>query len=280
MEQVPPRSVYTNGATSVTLVGGTTDAVVDEATTQALTTLTITGEAGIATASGNALTTFNLNKMGSASGLTVTNSTAGHTDTVTINTLSGGTVPVFRDDVAKTISVVATGASNSVAVTDGLAGVVNLSFTNNGTGTLTLGTLTEGGLTGTSGVTTGTFTLAGTGAINVGTAFSLTYNGNTYGTLTQNGTGAVTGTVNVGQNFAGGTAQGDVITVGGAGATTISGSIVGGSGGSNTAIFSGDVYTVARRCGCFPASRSLNCQVLTSVAMPPAQLLGPGVVPA
>ncbi|MEI6297704.1 MAG: hypothetical protein WCO84_08795, partial [bacterium] len=92
---------------------------------------------------------------------------------------------------------------------------------------------------------TSTFTLAGTGAINVGTAFSTAYNGNSYATLTQNGTGAVTASVTATQNFAGGTSTGDVITIGTTGATAISGSIVGGSGGNNTAIFLGAPKTVA-----------------------------------
>ena len=238
-------SVYVNGATAVTLSGGTTDAVVDEATVQTLTTLSLTGAAGTSTAAGTALTTFNINHAISGSGLTVTNGKAGHTDTVNISGDTGSSTyvgPVFNDAVASTINVIATGAANSISVSDALAGKVNLSFTNNGTGTLTLGTLTEAGFTGS----TSTFTLGGTGAIKVGTAFSTAYNGNNYATLTQSGTGAVTATVNVGQNFAGGTSTGDVITVGGAGATTITGSIVGGSGGNNTAIFSGNVYTIAQ----------------------------------
>jgi hypothetical protein len=271
-------SVYVNGATAVTLSGGTIDAVVDEATVQTLTALSLTGVTGASTAVGTALTTFTINNAISGSGLTVTNGKAGHTDTVNISGDTGSSTyvgPVFNDAVASTINVIATGAANSISVTDALAGKVNLSFTNNGTGTLTLGTLAEAGFTGS----TSTFTLGGTGAINVGTAFSTAYNGNNYATLTQTGTGAVTATVNVGQNFAGGTSTGDVITVLGA-TPAITGSIVGGSGGNNTVNFVGAPYTVAQS-GAFSGFQNLELSTGgangTWIAAPYSSLLVSGL---
>ena len=241
-------NVYTNGATSVSVTGGGGVTVADQGATAALASVTLSGTQTSASLTGSALTTVTYDNANSSANVSVTNTTASHTETVNINgdTGTGYTAPVFTDSHATTINVVASGAANTLAVTDALAGAVSLGFTNNGTGTLTVGSLALTSLTGTSGTTAGTFTLGGTGAINVGTGFSATYNSNTYATLTQNGTGAVTANVNVGQNFAGGTSSGDAITINGTTTVAISGSIVGGSGGNNTEIFQGDVYTVAQ----------------------------------
>jgi len=223
-------SVYVNGATAVTLSGGTADAVVDNATTAALTTLSLTGVAGSSTAAGAALTTFTINNAVSGAALTVTGGAATHSDTVNISGDTGATAPVFSDITAKAITVIATGAANGISVTDTLVGKHNYTFTNNGTGALTLKTLTDTGNAAGS-----TVTVNGTGATALGTNFESATSNYTNG-IAVTGTGAVSAQIYSVQSFAGGTSTGDTVTLDTNGATSIAGSIVGGSGGNNTLV--------------------------------------------
>ncbi|MFI3194425.1 MAG: hypothetical protein QX195_01255 [Methylococcaceae bacterium] len=248
--------VSVNGAPSVSITGGGTAAINDYATTQRLATVTLTGVKGAVTigagSSASALTTLNINNSVIAStaiGGPGQAATLGGAAVATSVTVTGTTVPAggrtlavnlsgntnsvtVTDNFASTINVVASGTTaNKITVVNAYANATNgqnYSFTNNGTGKLTVTAITDTSALGTVSITT-----AGTGAIVLPDLGALSVKPSSF---TTTNTAGVTVKLD-GQltSFAGGTTGNNVVTVDSATTAGIK-AINGGTGGLNTLI--------------------------------------------
>ncbi len=252
--------IFTNGATSVSVTGGgaatsvdNTHGIVDEATTNVLATVSLTGfgvsgGAGTIEVTSTALSALNISNSttkqpnnaaaAAATVVTVNNTTADHTLAIGLNGDTNTGVAVV-DNTAKVINVTASGTTaNNLTLTDTdtpAVGGKTLSFTNNSTGTLSVQNITN-----TNGTTA--ITVSGTGAVTFVNAASVLPT-----SITDTGSGAFTGTIDAqNTNFTGGSGA-NVITLSSSGAVTKA--INGGSGTNNTLIGTGLVGTLASAFG-------------------------------
>ena len=246
-------NVGTLGSTSVSVTGGAAgggSSIVDESATSVLSTVSLTGFQGAFGVTSKALSTLNINNSlilnpanaaVSATSVTVTNTTDAHALTVNLSNTKSGTA--VTDAKANTITIVDSGTtSDNINFTAGYAGKHNYTFTNNGTGTFTVGTMVDTGVASGS-----TVKLTGTGAITFSTSANTAFNTSNYATIDASGaSGAVTLTVDSAvQGFTGGSGA-NVVTVTSA-AGGISQTIYGGTGTNNTLVLTSGAanYTTA-----------------------------------
>ena len=165
-----------NAFTSATIVGGSTVDIVDHSGASAavgstLTKPSISGNTGAVNLTGKGITSVtyaNTNQ-----NLTITNATAAHTQSLTLNKVTGGTI---KDTAATAINVTATGTKssgvtldlNNVAKTVAVDGTVAFSGALSNTGALTAVTSTNSvGTTITSSLGTAIAFTGGVGADSV-----------------------------------------------------------------------------------------------------------------
>jgi len=239
-------SVYTNGATSASITGGTADVITDVQTTPLLASATATAAAGTSTLasvsldgiSGGATVTSDalaaltvLDAAGQT--VTVVNTTAGHALALTVgNDGSSGTPLTIGDAIAKSVTVgsqaSAYAAVGGAAINKSSASWLTLNTPKATSLTFTQSqkiTLVE---SGSDVAKVATITDTGSGSLVLGDV-----SGAVYAALTtidaSTATGAVTATINGAQVFKGG-AGADTVTLNGALTTTSGGSISLGAG--------------------------------------------------
>ena len=224
-------NVYTNGATSVSITGAGVTTVADEGAANKLATVSLTGVQGTASLTSSVLTNVAIDDSLKSAGtketsVIVSNSATGHTLNLS---LSGDTnvLTALTDDKAGAINVTASGASNFITLTDTLnpASGLTYSFTNNGTGTMTVKPASIA-----NGSNGDVIKVAGNGTVALGNLSADTH----LTSITDAGAGAVTATIS-GQvtNFTGGSGA-NVIGV--TSTATLKADINGGTGGNNTVI--------------------------------------------
>jgi hypothetical protein len=99
--------------TSASITGGTTVAIVDTTDASAtigstLTTVAVSGATGAITLTGKGITAVSATTL--AADLTITNATASHTQTLTLN---GATAGIIKDTAATTVAITSTGVKNA-----------------------------------------------------------------------------------------------------------------------------------------------------------------------
>jgi len=253
------QAVFVNGAHSVSVTGGGQTGIDDQASTLALATVSLSNVKGAVTIGGNtadtALATLTINNSlaaptSSNTGTSGVATALGGAAVATTVVVDGGSVPTagrtltlnlsgdthastaITDSYASTISVVATGAANNITLTDAYANATNgqnYSFTNTGTGTLTVG-----GITDTSALGTVAITVAGTGVVALGNLSGLSV---APATITTTDTGGVSVEISgLSTSFVGGTTGNNIVSIDSNAGTGIL-SENGGTGGNNTLIF-------------------------------------------
>ncbi|MCJ2074288.1 DUF4214 domain-containing protein [Methylobacterium sp. E-016] len=215
-----------NSYTTVAVTGGTTVAVTDNSGATAgdigtkLGTISLSGNTGAATLTGNGITNVSISNGVAASDVTITDTTAAHALNLTVSNDATGLV--ITDATAGTVSIAASGAASAVAIAAATATALNVS----GTGTLTLdatgsnySALTKVGVT-----QTGTFTADLSGATNLTTIDA------------SSSTGTNNVTVSVTETYLGGSGV-DKVSIG---ATPTTGTISGGAGASDVLVVTGN----------------------------------------
>lgn len=213
-----------NNYTSVTVKGtSTTVAITDRsgllsdgvtvAVGSSLSTVSVTGNTGLATITGNGVTTLTMAK--SSGGATVVNATAGHALALNLSGVTAGTV---TDDIATSIAIT-TSASTAAATGNtltGLAAAKAAAITVAGTKSVDLGTISATKLatvtiTGTGGVTANVSSAGAT--TTAGFVTSVDTTGSTAVLSAGNGTTANNITIGTSTTFTGGASE-DNLTVG------------------------------------------------------------------
>ncbi|MGF6446105.1 beta strand repeat-containing protein [Paraburkholderia youngii] len=242
-------TIYTNGATSVSVTGTSTDTITDVQTTangasvsfgtSTLASVTLDGVAGATSIVSDALTSVTVldsdNNDSAASVVNITNTSTSYNLSVTVgsNLTTGATAATLEtvtiDDVKGTATAVTVSTVGSVAsdVTLKAAGATSLTFDNSAKVTLDAAS---------SLAKVATVTAEGSGAVVLGDVSGLTK----LTTIDASAaTGAVSATLNTTQSFKGG-AGNDVVTIG---ATETTGVLDGGAGTNTLVVTAAGVNT-------------------------------------
>ena len=131
-DAVAAAAIDANSFTSIATKGGTTVDVTDNSGTTGaigtkLTTVTLDGNTGAATLTGKGLVNVTVANGVAASDVTITNTTASHTQNLTLNKNATGLV--ITDAAATTVNVATTGTASAVALAIAAATTLNLSGT-------------------------------------------------------------------------------------------------------------------------------------------------------
>jgi hypothetical protein len=242
-------TVYVNAAPSVSITGGTADAITDEATTNGLATVSLTNTPGEVTIGSTALTTLDLNSIvgagsGTSQSVTVTGSATAPVANLTINATAAGSINAtagdkwftVEDNFAKAITVNALSTS-AFAIEDTANSSTAGKFSSlaiNATGNFKLEALTLASV-GTQSVA---ITTAGAGNVTLGDLSGATSSTDkNVASITASGTGNVSAEMNAYYTtFAGGASGNDTVTLDYGSVTPTVSSIVGSTGGSNTLV--------------------------------------------
>ncbi|SHN42623.1 S-layer protein [Duganella sacchari] len=185
-----------NGAlASAAIKGGSTVTITDGSTnSDQLKSVSLDGNAGAAALSGKALTSVSV--ANTNQNVTITNGTASHTESVTLNKVTGGTI---QDAAATTLNVITSGTKSSgVTFSAAAATKVNVAAAVDLSATVTAAAATSVAVSGAGKVTIAGATLDAAAVIDASAS---------------TGGVTVTPTLAAGQNFIGGAGK-DSITIG------------------------------------------------------------------